>query len=119
MSGKAGDARGEVCVGEGAFAGEVDRRRFVRRPPAIMRNPVVVPNRQNSLRLQRSCAASRPFFGGCAEDHAQLRPNWLAGLLGMVRSVAARRAAYQTSLSCVDWLDRGLIPARVAGGMTA
>src|SRR4051812_610894 len=57
VRGEARNAGVELRVGELAFAGEVDNRRFGRRPAAEMGDPVVVANRHDLLRTrQRSCA---------------------------------------------------------------
>jgi hypothetical protein len=54
MRGKPRNTGVELCIGEAAFAGEIDNRHLVRRPAAEMGDPVVIANRQYRLPNERS-----------------------------------------------------------------
>ena len=95
MRGKARNPRIELRVAEAAFAEEIDHGHLVRCPAAEMRDPVIVPNWQNSLRVLKRPLPRGPFYGAVRLHHAQLRMDWLAGLLcsGSHRQVEQYRGA--------------------------
>src|SRR6266851_1411652 len=54
MRGEARDPRIELRIAEAALAREIDDRHLVGRPAPEMRDPVIVPNRQDILPHRRS-----------------------------------------------------------------
>ena len=93
MRGEARNPRVELRVGEAAFAGEIDDRQLVRRPAAEMRDPVIVPNRQDFLHRPQSLPpypliglylyAACPTPAQLASRSCMHTGGWLGGCLAL------------------------------------